>query len=100
VLIHDAQSGTLAHAEEIFNTMKTEFGANSCHLLVINSYNAEDSPNHVSDVWTAHLHGISLAEGMETESVSEDAVIDPMSIEHAAVKKHHGSHLSHDDVTR
>ena len=39
-------------AKDLFNQMQNEFGANNCHFLDINSYNAEDSPNHVPDVWT------------------------------------------------
>ncbi|XP_049275970.1 trafficking protein particle complex subunit 8 isoform X3 [Rhipicephalus sanguineus] len=57
LLLHDVSQGNQAKAEASFQTLKRNYGANSCHLLQMNSVPANDpSATNLPDVWSPFLH--------------------------------------------
>ncbi len=99
VLLHDAKGDVpLERANKIYADMKTEFGQNNCNMLVLNSYNPEESPRHVADVWSRLVQLEQLGD-TDGDISGENAVDDP---EHFTFdeRKIYGQMLSNDDVTR
>lgn len=57
LLLHDVSQGNQTKAEASFQTLKRNYGANSCHLLQMNSVPANDpSAMSLPDVWSPFLH--------------------------------------------
>ncbi|KAL1475867.1 hypothetical protein MTO96_019091 [Rhipicephalus appendiculatus] len=57
LLLHDVSQGNQAKAEASFQSLKRNYGANSCHLLQMNSVPANDPcATNLPDVWSPFLH--------------------------------------------
>ncbi|KAF8773720.1 Trafficking protein particle complex subunit like protein [Argiope bruennichi] len=85
LLLHDVSSDDLGKAEAVYQSMKSSFGATSCHLLQINSIpesaqtsnNSKDSNDTVmADPWSQFLPKYYVQNNISNNQTSEENSID------------------------
>ncbi|GIY59385.1 trafficking protein particle complex subunit 8 [Caerostris darwini] len=90
LLLHDVSSEDLAKAEAVYQSMKSSFGATSCHLLQINSIpESAQTSNHgkdsndtvMADPWSQFLPKYYVQNNISNNYIVEENSIDVIAEE-------------------